>query len=134
MTECQVFSLQSGPSLQAATKGQEHGKRGVLTFHCALPPPPHKFNAFNENGLLGRDIIEIIERILEKHPPRVRLVIGAGLTIFYFSLATFFGVHARTAHTFRRIREQQKMAAKTQELQPRQRRGVAWERKLDSLL
>ena len=25
MTECQVFSLQSGPSLQAATKGQEQG-------------------------------------------------------------------------------------------------------------
>jgi hypothetical protein len=30
----------------------------------------------------------------------VGLVIGAGLTIFYFSLTTFFRVHARTAHTF----------------------------------
>jgi hypothetical protein len=28
------------------------GKRGVRTFHCAIPPPPHKFNAFDENGLL----------------------------------------------------------------------------------
>jgi hypothetical protein len=63
----------------------------------------------------------------------VGLVIGAGLTIFYFSLTTFLSTQGRPI-PLRRIREQQKMAAKTQELQPRQRRGVAWERKPDSLL
>ena len=48
MTECQVLSMQSGPSLKAAAKGEEQGseksrearragKRGVRTFHCTLP-------------------------------------------------------------------------------------------------
>jgi hypothetical protein len=58
MTECQVLSVQSGPSLKAAAKGQEQGSE---EYEHSLHPntPRRKFNAFNENGLPGRDNVFI---------------------------------------------------------------------------
>ena len=54
MTECEVLSMQSGPSLKTATK--ERSREARSTHMPSHPTTPrHKFNSFNENGLPAKD-------------------------------------------------------------------------------
>jgi len=54
MTECQVLRVQSGPSLKTARRERSREARSTnIPLHPTTPR--RKLNAFNENGLPGRD-------------------------------------------------------------------------------